>query len=196
MIEVVTAQHIALELSSTFGDQTDPIIVGIDGPDCSGKSTLAQLTLCELKQDFSVVVIHFDDYLNSPATRERKGTLSLEAFYYDYFDWETMTAGIKALRSLPSDLLNFVIVEGLFLFTPERRGIFDYRIRLEIDDKLLLERALARDVGHLGDEAWVRTHYLQQCIPAQKFYLNDCNPRIAADMHLRCNQFGDYEQCR
>lgn len=166
--------HVADLIVLEYQRHSGAIIVGIDGPDCSGKSTLCRALVTELKEKFRVVPIHLDDYLNAPAHRDQRGKFSVDGFLNDYFDSESLiqSALEPFLFSSQSEhaFAEIMIVEGLFLFRRELVDYFNLRVRLEIDDDLLLRRALARDVGQIGSESWVRHHYLDQCIPAQSRY--------------------------
>lgn len=147
-----------------------PILIAIDGPDCSGKSTLSRSLLRHLKNDFKVQLFHFDDYVNEIAFDFDPKKISPDIFYNDFFDWESMfNSVIKPSENLGNEV-DIIIVEGLFLLMNDRSHLFDIKIRLEIKDSLLLSRAISRDVDVLGDYEWVINHYKNQCIPAQKIY--------------------------
>ena len=192
--EVTLAQLTAdlhRRIASDFRRAGHRIIVGLDGPDCSGKTTLCGSLVMSLKRRYSVLPVHFDDYLNSKRKRHQRGSFSSNGFRYDYFDAESLCESVlepmcgNGRTSGP----NVVIVEGLFLFTKSLKSFFDLRIRLEISEALLLERALARDSGRLGSSAWVHEHYMRQCIPAQRQYRRRDAPGRSA--HYRISVFGD-----
>lgn len=189
--------HIADLVVGEYRRRGRRIVVGIDGPDCSGKSTLCRALVTELKENLRVVPIHLDDYLNRPAQRNQHGEFSVDGFLNDYFDYESLIR--SALKPFVASSKHapvcgeIMIVEGLFLFRKELAGYFDVRIRLEIDEDLLLLRALARDVGQLGSEAWVRRHYLQQCIPAQRRYIETTALRELAHLVIDVLPEDNYE---
>lgn len=162
------------------------LIVGIDGPDCSGKSTLCRSLVTKLKQQLRIIPIHLDDYLNPPERRTRLGEFSVEGFLNDFFDYEALIkSALEPFASFSRErrpLADIMLVEGLFLFRRELVNYFDLRLRLEINEELLLRRALARDVGQLGSEPWVRRHYIEQCIPAQKCYRETTPLRELSDV--------------
>lgn len=180
------SQHIIERSTSGNG----PVIVGIDGPDCAGKSTFAKNLVTRLKGGRSTLLIHFDDYANTKEKRERAGEFSVESFLYDYFDEAALCAALDAIAICA---INVVIVEGLFLFRPALVDRFDLRIRIEVDPEVILARALARDVGQIGDSMWVERHYREQCLPAQARYIADHRPASAADIVLFSTSGGHLE---
>jgi uridine kinase len=193
------------EVTTTLVDLIDrkllyarrPLIVGIDGPDCAGKTVMGKLLLRQLMVRRRTLLIHADDYLHPKDHRERRGEFSVEGFLFDYFDQGALLRGVLEVMSelsastgVKADIL---IVEGMFLFRPPLNAHFSFRIRMEIAEDILLERALNRDVGVIGDEAWVREHYTSQCIPAQRLYRLDVDPGAQADVLVDVNRDGRFE---
>jgi uridine kinase len=173
------------------------IIIAVDGPDCSGKSTLCRSLNGILMKNYTSVLVHFDDYLNEKEIREKRGEFSVEGFLYDFFDEGALLKSIIN-PSKENDLIHkiypeIIIVEGLFLLRPHLISKYDLRIRLEIDDELLLKRAMQRDTGVLGSANWVEKHYTQQCIPAQKRYREIDKPNISSHIIVNVNGDNDYE---
>lgn len=161
------------------------IIVALDGPDCSGKTTLAREFLTQGKGRASIALAHFDDYLNEKSFRLRQGEFSAVGFREDYFDFDAFADGFleHAKRAkMRSDITkpHLFIAEGLFLQDKRLFSYFDYVIRLDASDELILRRAIARDVGVIGDESWVSRHYLEQCLPAQRAYREEVDPTKGA----------------
>ena len=146
-------ERLALELLERVGDRK-PLIVGIDGPDCSGKSSLCQGLMAELMSDHSMLALHFDDYLVARSKLDKSVKTLARRFREDYFSWSSLERTLRLFSEKPGENidLSIVIVEGLFLFEVDRFSAFDFRIRLEVDDRLMLSRAMSRDVGVLGDE--------------------------------------------
>ena len=136
--------------------------------------------------------MHFDDYANPKARREARGQFSIEAFLEDYFDEDAMCRSLHAL-STGSSGIDVILVEGLFLFRSRLFDRFDYRVRLEADVDTILARALARDVGRIGDAEWVRRHYVEQCIPAQRRYVAEYAPAARAQLIVTSHADGSFE---
>lgn len=156
-------------------------IIGIDGADCSGKTTLSKVICQKIKGKNSVQIIHFDDYANSLEERQKKGEFSVEAFLYDFFDFDALKVILKPYKEEAYTVPDFIIVEGLFLSNESIISYFDYFVRIEISDNMVLERALMRDVDVIGSKAWVYKHYTEQCIPAQSIYKKQYRPDETAN---------------
>lgn len=182
-------------------------VIGIDGIDLSGKTMLAE----ELKGALErlrkkVVVIHEDDLLNPKSIRYQQGKWSPVGFYEDFFDFRSLARDIliplreensidiemervNSITDVYDSLIHhvithscYVIVEGLFLLRAELANLFDLTIRLKIPAWLVMDRAMIRDVPRLGDEEYVRKHYLSQSIPAQEIYEKSHRPDLRADI--------------
>lgn len=181
-------------------------IIGIDGVDLSGKTSLSN-ELAEIISETSqeVILIHVDDFLQPLTIRTQRGEFSPIGFYEDYFDFNTMFdcillpihCGKRVTYSFyanthqgrkkkfidytiePKDLL---IVEGLFLSRKELRTCFDLLIRLKIPPSVVIKRAIARDIPNLGSFEYVRRHYKEQVLPAQAIYETMFEPDEHSDI--------------
>ena len=168
-----------------------PRLIGIAGPSCAGKTTLAQALLNQLP---------------GPAT-----TLSLDAYYRDFAGLspdEKAGFNFDAPEALDSELLvddlrqmalghaveipvydfatharqkatqrvepgAFLIVEGLFaLYWPDINPLYHLRIFVAADDALCLARRLARDRAERGrSPASIRAQYQQQVRPMYRRHI-------------------------
>lgn len=176
-----TLGHVIERAIRLRDNNAGPIFIAIDGPDCAGKSTFARNIASELKDMYEIILIHFDDYANSKEIREKQGEFSVLGFQYDYFDEGAL---LRTLSAIKDATIDFVLVEGLFLLRPSIASCFSLRIRIEVAPDTVLERAMARDVGQIGDAKWVRRHYVEQCIPAQEQYVAAFAPDASADVLL------------
>lgn len=189
-----TVASLVAAIDRALADSARPLIIGIDGPDCAGKTTMSRLLLQQFMARSRTLLIHADDYLHAQGHRERRGEFSVEAFLFDYFDQDALLRGALEVMSdigigtgIKPDIL---MVEGMFLFRPPLNAHFTFRIRMEIAEDVVLERAMKRDVGVIGDETWVREHYIRQCIPAQRFYRTAADPAAQADILIDVHQDG------
>ncbi len=144
-----------------------PIVIGIAGGTCSGKSSIASILIDAFRYTKSINIIKQDDYYKDQShlpMEERNKT------NYDHplaFDFDLMIEHIKALingesiekptydytvhnRSNfteiihPSDVL---IIEGLFaLYNPELRELEDIKIFVDTPADVRFIRRLRRDV--------------------------------------------------
>lgn len=145
-----------------------PIIVAIDGSDCSGKTEFAQ-KLNEFFKNNAIKseILAIDYFLNEKSIRE-SGELELfEKHYYHNYDYDKLGKILKQIQSLSHfeyddfilDIENntftkklkfeaesdcVVIVEGKFLLKNSLKSYFDYSIRLKIDSIHQIERALKK----------------------------------------------------
>lgn len=188
---------LASELTQAQRGFRAPLLVALDGPDCAGKSTVGRHLVAQLKDQHSVLLVHFDDYLNPKGVREARGEFSVDGFTNDFFDERALIRSVlePAMREKQSQdaFHGVVVVEGLFLLRPPLRHYFDIAFRMEISEEQTLRRALARDVGVLGSEEWVKQHYLLQCIPAQRMYRQQVVGRDRTAIRIHCNSDDTYE---
>jgi uridine kinase len=132
--------------------------LGVDGRDAAGKTTLADA----LGTLTGATRIRLDDF-HRPAEQRVD-------YYRDAFD---LTAFADAVRRVDGA----VVADGVFLFRPELDGLWDVRIRLEVDPEEQLRRAAAR-----GDAV---ERYATRYRPAHDAYEAAVRPADRADVVLR-----------
>lgn len=173
-----------------------PVVVAIDGPDCSGKTTLSINLLMRLKSDYAVQVFHGDDYINPIAQGFDVHNCRPDDFYEGFFDREAILRSVlhplRKSKKSRVPLIDIAITEGLFLGRADFISFFDVFIRLHIDEDEVLRRALKRDTGILGDAEFVRNHYLNQAIPAQDIYAERNNIVDISDFILKTETEDSY----
>lgn len=156
------------------------VVVAIDGPDCAGKSTLAEaMHESAVRTGISAWIIHGDDYLHDVYDRFSKGEFAVDGFICDYFDWDRLRSRVSRVVSRLN--VGLVVVEGMFLLSPRIKVPFDVTIRLEIGEHEVMKRALQRDVDRIGSRDWVIKHYTLQCLPAQRIYKHLVDPVANSD---------------
>jgi uridine kinase len=177
-------------------------IVGISGIDCAGKSTLARQLANELVAAGACAVVIGGDHFNRPR-RERspypvddvdygfaygelvrellhpartgrpvKTRLRVKDWARDAWDEEVFVVESGAI----------VLVEGVFLFTPDVVPVLDLRIWLELAFEDALRRALVRDAEAMGGPDGVRERYATRYFPGQRLHLERDRPREQADV--------------
>jgi len=164
------------------------LIIGIDGPGASGKSTLA-ISLADVLGNASVV--HGDDfYLPSslrPTTNFGVGdqydlarllgeVVQPHAEYRDIcfqrYDWDRDR--LDGWTEVPAN--NHLVVEGTYSTEARLRDLYTYRIFCDANKSLRLARGLQRD----GEDA--RSRWLDEWMPAENQYFMAQQP--AAHAHL------------
>jgi uridine kinase len=186
---------------------SQPLLVGIDGIDCAGKTTLADELRDELvRRDIPVVRASIDGFHRPRAHRLARGSLSPEGYFQDSFDYpaliEQFLAPIKEAKTtvaVTTSLFDWtteesrrerkevtadavVLFEGVFLFRPEIERFWDFRVFVDIPLTVSLDRGVVRDAEHFGGEDGARERYLQRYIPGQEIYLREVVPRSKANV--------------
>jgi uridine kinase len=197
-----------LELKEHRNLKERPFVVGIDGIDCSGKTTLAKKIKKALDaQNIDNQIIHLDDF-HFPKIHRYKGG---EKSWRNYFNRSHNIARIvdeilipivrrhnfkKKLKLLDLDSDTFsvtktyqitkntiVIFEGVFLFREELVKYIDLKIYIDISFERALKRVIKRDVPLYGDLILLKYH--EKYYPAQRYYIESVNPKKIADIIIK-----------
>lgn len=171
-------------------DSEWPLLVAIDGPCCSGKSSLAQ----RLQSELGAVVLHMDDFFLRPEQRtparyaEPGGNVDRERFLGEVL--QPLTAGQPVRYSRfdcgsmtlePSEELEparLYVVEGTYSLHPELRQYYDLRVFITVSAAEQLARLVRRE----GDDA---AEFVQRWIPLEELYFDKCSPEACAQLVLR-----------
>ena len=160
----------------------DTVIVAIDGPCTSGKTTLA----AQLAQIYDCNVFHMDDFFLRPEQRtearfaEVGGNVDYERFAeevllplksgvpfsYRPFDCGTFTLA-DPITVTPKKL---TIVEGTYSFHPYFQNPYDLKVLLTVSDELQRQRVLERP-------AFLHQRFFEQWIPMENRYFAQCDMR-------------------
>lgn len=146
-----------------------PLIIGVCGGSCSGKSTLAQLFMDELGED-ACCVLSQDNYYrdfsqqikrNEEVNLDHPQSLDLEllkehliqlkkgqsvyAPFYDFVNRKPLSEG-KLFKPRP-----YILVDGILIFhQASLRECFDYRFFIEVNEVERFSRKQKRDLNHRG----------------------------------------------
>jgi uridine kinase len=134
------------------------VLLAIDGPAGSGKTTLAAKLQSEYRQSFTVQVIHMDDLYNGwEHALSEELTLKLseivhahkasKSFSIKRFNWSAMEFGEAEL--IPST--EVLILEGVGAAQKIVRDAGAKTYWIETPPEIGLQRVLDRDGSHLGD---------------------------------------------
>jgi len=185
-----------------------PILVGIDGVDASGKTTLADKLADRLEESSRQIIrASIDGFHNPKATRYRKGRNSPIGYYQDSFNHQLIID--ELLRPLSSGDLKYkeaafdyriddevdvpskkadkdaiLIMDGIFLFRPELLDYWDIRIFLHVGFDVTVPRAIerARDRESLSSVQEIIDQYSSRYVPGQKLYFQEAAPQEEADI--------------
>ena len=167
--------------------QKSHVLVAIDGPAASGKTTLA----AKLAAHFGAQVLHMDDYFLQPYQRmperyaQPGGNVDRERFLAEAlqplsrgdtyvsrrFDCGSMTL-LEGKTVEPTEL---VIAEGSYSLHPELAAYYDLRVLLRIAPDKQSARILARN----GAEK--HAQFMTRWIPLENRYFE------ATDIEARCD---------
>ncbi|MBE6826630.1 MAG: uridine kinase [Ruminococcus sp.] len=196
--------RLAAQLSAI--DKT-PLIVGIDGLGGAGKSTLSESLAAALAaQGRPVTLLHIDDFIHQRAVRYRDDVPAWRCYYELQWNYAPLLELIAAFRHdgtycgevslynkdkdsydtqeicIPKD--SVLLVEGVFLQRPELSGVFDVVIYLDVPESVRLSRVLLRD-GYIGDREAIMEKYEQRYFPAERHYVESCQPAETADVVMK-----------
>ena len=147
-----------------------PFVVGINGIDCSGKTTFAK-AMSKYFSYYKIVNNHLDiDTFNNPVIESE----TYQAYVSDSWDEEDLNKYYKliinysdAIRAVSESkkIYPIVILEGIFIYKPQLADLFDLKIYLDINISLgrkrfAKRRSLKQDKRpfEIYDEIWMLSH--------------------------------------
>ena len=171
-------------------ERKDHVIVAIDGPCTSGKTTLAG----KLGEIYDCNLFHMDAFFLRPEQRtperfaEPGGNVDRERFLAEVLEPVSRREPV-ALRKLdhtggifrlmePVTVVPkaFVIVEGAYSLHPDLEAYYDYSVFLQISPALQAERVLARN-GPEGAKM-----FRERWIPLEQAYFEALHPAERCDL--------------
>ena len=167
-----------------------PFVVGINGIDCSGKTTFAK-AMSKYFSYYKIVNNHLDiDTFNNPVIESE----TYKAFVSDSWDEEDLNKYYKliinysdAIRAVSEYKKKYplVILEGIFIYKPQLADLFDLKIYLDIDISLgrkrfAERRSLKQDKRpfEIYDEIWMLSHIR---------YESEVHPKRISNLVIDCN---------
>lgn len=205
----MTRQETLLQLADIIVSLscTHPLRVAIDGVDAAGKTRLAdELAPLVEASGRPVIRASIDGFHRPRQERYRRGENSPEGYYEDSFDYTALrelllvplgSEGSQYYRRAVFDVRRdtpvsvdeefapantLLLFDGVFLLRPELMALWDYRIFVNVDADVALQRAIQRDVSLFGSPEAVQSRYLQRYIPGQRLYFQVARPQQVADV--------------
>lgn len=192
-----------------------PMVLGINGVDGSGKTTLARALAADLAaREFPVCLISVDDFHYPRSIRARRGALSPEGFRYDAINLAALAdkalSPIAQAREFPVSIATavwsidadapvdrravisadtMVVVEGVFLFDCPVLPLLDLKVYVRADFETTLQRVQIRDCHIFGSADAVVQRYRTKFIPGQRIYLQEVQPEQLADIVVDNDDF-------
>jgi uridine kinase len=198
-----------------FKPSGKPLLVGINGVDGSGKTTLAHHLSKTLAPNARI--IHIDHFQNSKEIRYARGEYSSEGYYKDSFNIQALTTRslipiqkatsfpLRVLskhfdletntedpQSLEIDAHHIVLCEGVFLFRPELSSFFDVKIFVDCDFETTLARMIKRDSASPlcpTEARKITQRFNTKYKPAQMRYLEQIRPKEKANIVIDNRDF-------
>jgi uridine kinase len=148
---------------------TRPLFLGISGPSCGGKTTLAA-HLTKAWGHLSPALLRLDSYYQANAELALEQRAKVNYDHPDSLDWFFLLSHLKELaRGRPVDQPvydyeihtrsgrvtrthsdHLIIVEGIFALDKRVAPFLDLGVYVELDHKKCLERRIERDVNQRG----------------------------------------------
>jgi uridine kinase len=156
----------------------DKVIISIDGPSASGKTTFGKL----LSEKFDALLIHSDDYF-LPANKKTLERLSESGGNLDYIRLEEEVMKNIYSKEIVSNHFNctteqlekkapmnnkqVIIVEGAYSMHKNLRGYYTMSFLITIDKNLQKQRIFSRN-GETMLKRWI-----EEWIPLEDFYFEE-----------------------
>lgn len=164
-----------------------PVVIGLNGMDCAGKTTLAGLLFEDLmRQGHRCNLLHIDDY-NNHQVQDRiyrsyeKGHLSEELRDLYYNESIHYQAAARAIVKSHGQY-NVTIIEGVFLFKDALRPLIDLKIFMPVDPVVARERYVKRK-GQVRDDRPASV-FDDIWLPAFERYCQEILPESICDLTL------------
>lgn len=179
------------------------VLVGIDGPDAAGKTTLADRLAEAL--DLPTVRASIDGFHLPREQRYQRGEMSPEGYYLDSFDHRALvgdclvpfrdgapriyTARYEYRSGTPTDAdpvevptRAVLLFDGVFLLREQLRGFWNLSIYVHVSQRETLRRARTRDLPVFGSAPEVDSRYRERYLPGHALYRDEVNPESLADI--------------
>lgn len=187
------------------------LLVGLSGIDGSGKGYLAGQIEAHLAQRaVAAAILHLDGWLNLPEKRFCEAAPA-ENFYenairFDEFfaqlvmplrdgrsvrlvaDFVEETASQYRREVYDFKNVGVIVVEGIFIFKPQYRELFDLAVWVDCSYPTALARAIERGQEGLSPAKTIRA-YETIYFPAQRLHLAEDKPRENADLILENDSY-------
>lgn len=170
----------------------EKVIIAIDGPCTSGKSTLGKM----IKEKYDGLLFHTDDYFLHPdrKTEERLaesgGNVDYERIFseiFEHINHEFITSNHFDCKTNNLELRDpvrnqkIIIIEGSYSLHKTLFNQYTLRVYLDVDPTIQLERIRKRN----GDKLLVR--FINEWIPLENRYFEMENLKERVDYILKLN---------
>lgn len=181
-----------VETIDSFTSKNQQIIIAIEGPCTSGKTTLAN----EIATEFDCNIIHIDDFF-LPFERKALERLSEPGGNVDYERFfNEVVRNLKSEKTFSYGKYNcsqgkvtdqieltpkkLTIVEGVYSMHPYYGDIYDYKIFLDIGEETKIKRLKTRSPEKID-------RFINEWIPMENKYFEKYNIREKCDLIIDNN---------
>lgn len=193
-----------------------PIRIGVSGITSSGKTTLANELMEELrKRKKDVIRTSIDNFHNPKVIRYRQGKESAIGYYEDAHDYNSFKqklltplgpGGNLHYQTSSFDLVKdeyvkpnlkiakrdtIFIIDGTFLFKKDLSDLYDFKIFVKTDFELARKRGVKREERAFGSYEKAEEMFLKRYHVASKLYLEQHSPQLIADVVINNNELGN-----
>ena len=184
---------------------SNPVLIGIAGGSCSGKTTFAKWLYERIGSDNCELLWQDNYYIDQSHHFDHDGG-AVNFDHPDAIDFELMLEHLSALKnngkvSCPTydfsthtrtsttidvNPKSIILIDGILIFHhPALREIFDYRYYISASEKVRFERRLNRDVRERGrTEEGVHEQFFKQVAPMHNQFVSptkSCAHRIITE---------------
>lgn len=157
-----------------------PVLLGISGIDCSGKTTLADALMKRVaEEEIRSELVRVDDFIIPPAVRKSGGQAHTD-YFENTFDHDAFTKRIRSVAAIPG--MQLVVGEGVYLFKREMANMWHTRVWLEMSVEQSVARGTVRDVAFFGSPAGAKIEYLRLFAPAHEYHMERDAPSETAHL--------------
>ena len=170
-----------------------PIVIGVAGGSCSGKTTFSQSIFDTFGKDYCQLIWQDNYYIDQSAKFDHDGG-SVNFDHPSAIDFNLLIEQLSLLKSgetvkspiydfathtrQTSDLIlrpqSVIIIDGILIFhNEELRNLFDIRYYISAPENIRFERRLKRDTTERGrTEQGVRDQFFSQVSPMHNEYVS------------------------
>ena len=181
-----------IETIDLLTSNNQQIIIAIEGPCTSGKTTLAN----EIAAEFDCNIIHIDDFFLPPEKKKTErlsepgGNIDYERFFDEVvrnlksdkvFTYGKFTCRYgKITEQIEFTPKKLTIVEGVYSMHPYYGDIYDYKIFLDISEETKINRLKIRSPEKID-------RFINEWIHMENKYFKECHIKEKCDIIIDNN---------
>jgi len=185
-------------------DGEEVFVVGLSGPDASGKTQMSKRLIEELQnREVNILCIPSDWFHHPKAHRRAAAGEPHEQFLYDTINFDRLVEEVLEPVRNKADRIKFthfnvdadegvektieleyplvLLIEGIFLFQPKLIDYFDFKVYLDVAPEETIDRAIDRDAYRFGEADKVTERYISKYNKGQALHRELHKPLELAD---------------